>query len=66
MVRFYIETSFSAELGDYSSRAILLVWDAARPVDLLVAAKRPASPQNQSLSNTTILLYNSHAANAGM
>ena len=35
MVRLYIETSFSAELGDYSSRAILFMCDAARPVDLL-------------------------------
>ena len=35
MVRLYIETSFSAELGDDSSRAILLMWDAARPADLL-------------------------------
>ena len=34
-MRLYIETSFSAELGDDSSRAILFMCDAARPADLL-------------------------------
>lgn len=35
MVRYYIETRFSAELGDYSSRVILFVRVAAPPVYFL-------------------------------
>ena len=53
MVRLYIETSFSAELGDYSSRAILFMWDAARPVDLLFFP-------------TIVFFYSFPEANAGM
>lgn len=55
MVRYYIETRFSAELGDYSSRVILFVRVAAPPVDLFFAAKRPALPQTQYMSSMTIL-----------